>query len=668
MPKHTRTDKYCNCNKSSDKSILKEDKHHSFCQHCGCVLIKTPGGNIYYTLKTKQKRLPLDLSPISLIRHMKKKTEEDYPYIYEEFNVDKDDKYMKEKTVKAINVYLKHRKMLLIKLQKLMKTFDYCDMIFYQCLFYLDTYLSHEITDDFSEKKILYYLIGYFLISVKFKETDIYEPSLDSFYDLSKGIYLSMDKIAYYEVVCLKSINYNAFSYSAYDWISQLISNGIVFNCEINNNNEVILVKGHRHSLVNTINKYAIKLLLSLTAKSLFFKYSPMHIALSLIQIAREKYIEPAMIQEKLFFKLINLYGFKQNEYKNCYEEIKDEIKDINSESEKTMKDKDKDDKTEQVNDSNEHLINLKRAERNESTQKPLKKVKNIYVPNKLKSNTSIVHIKDNDLLNSRNNKNSSNTDKIENNNEANTENILDQDNTKEEKDMELTLNEVDSKKKYKLKSKLNNITNIKTMNRLSIDCKSNIFKSNDNLPYVNLNAKDRLSVVTISAKIEDKLDTPHNKNASYNKKKNKPVLKELQHIRFSEKRYNSIKTNDAHTNNTSKANSIEMEKDPEKQSTKKKSKFFSKSNKNIDSIDYNYKNKEGIKKKMLTSNKLPVISSFDERIETNIVEQNRNNHLHKTKKHYKLKNTINNLEIKVNMPEEEIKKINNGKKKVEVF
>ena len=77
MSKNTMTDKYCNCNKSSDKSILREDKNHSFCQICGCVLIKNSGRNIFYTLKMKQKRLPLDLSPISLISHMKKKTEED---------------------------------------------------------------------------------------------------------------------------------------------------------------------------------------------------------------------------------------------------------------------------------------------------------------------------------------------------------------------------------------------------------------------------------------------------------------------------------------------------------------------------------------------------------------------------------------------------------------
>ena len=207
-------------------------------------------------------------------------------------------------------------------------------MVFYQSLFFLDNYLSHNMTEDMTEKTVLYYLIGYFLCAVKFKETDIYEPTLDSFFDLSKGIYLSMDKIAYYEILCLKKIDYNVFSYSAYDWISQLISNGIVFNCEINNSNEIILIKGHIHSLLNTINKYAIKLLLNLTSKKLFFKYGPMYIAISIIQLSREKYIDKSMINETLFLNLINLYGIKFEDYKKCYEEIKEQINEINEESE----------------------------------------------------------------------------------------------------------------------------------------------------------------------------------------------------------------------------------------------------------------------------------------------------------------------------------------------
>ena len=45
---------------------------------------------------------------------MKIKTEEDYPFINEEYNINKDDKN-KERILRAINVYLKHRKMILLK-------------------------------------------------------------------------------------------------------------------------------------------------------------------------------------------------------------------------------------------------------------------------------------------------------------------------------------------------------------------------------------------------------------------------------------------------------------------------------------------------------------------------------------------------------------------------
>ena len=349
MSKNDRHHKYCNCQISTDKEILRPNIKYSFCQNCGCVLLKNHDGTIYFTLKPTQNKKSFDLSPIEFIRHMKKKTEEEYPFIYEEFNINKSDKHIKEKTLKSLNIYLNHRKMILIKLQKLMKTFNYCDISFYQTLFFLDTYLSHKITADMSEKVILYYLIGYFLCSVKIKETDIYEPSLDSFYDLSKGIYLSTSKIAYYEVLCLKAINYNVFSYSAYDWIMQLISNGVVFNCEVNSNNEIILIKGHRHSLVNTVNKHSLKLLLNITGKSIFFKYSPMHIAITLIQLTREKYIDKNMIKPKLFIYLINLYGVKQEDYKKCYEEIKDEINEMNHENENHHKEKD---------DINENRIN----------------------------------------------------------------------------------------------------------------------------------------------------------------------------------------------------------------------------------------------------------------------------------------------------------------------
>ena len=367
-----RQRKYCNCHISTNKTILKSDIDHSFCDKCGCILLKDDKGKIHYSLKAKHNRLPYDLSPITIIKNMKKKTDENTPFIYEEYNINKADKYIIEKTLKSIDIYLKHRKMLLLTLQKLIKAFDYCDMIFYHSLFYLDTYLSHHMTEEISEKKLLYYLIGFFLCSVKFKEVDAFEPPLNTFFDLSKEIYLTANKIAYYEVLCLKKINYNVFSYSAYDWLLQLISNGIVFNVEINKDNEIVLIKGHRHSVINAINKYAIKLILNLTNKNIFFKYAPMYMAFSLIQLAREKYLDKDLIKQKLFYDLVNIYGITPGDYIKCYGEIKVEMHSENDKSPKEEESHNLKDRNE-----NENLDELKTAERTGSSKKFSNKNKN---------------------------------------------------------------------------------------------------------------------------------------------------------------------------------------------------------------------------------------------------------------------------------------------------
>ena len=661
MSKNKKQHKYCNCHTSSDNEILKPNVSHSFCEKCGCVLIKNHEETIYFTLKPKQKRQPYDLSPIELIRHMKKKTEEKYPHIYEEFNLSKNDDHIKEKAMKSLNIYLKYRKMLLLKLQKLMKIFDYCDVTFYQTLFFLDTYLSHKMTEDTSEKTILYYLVGYFLCAVKIKETDIYEPSLDSFFDLSKGIYLSTDKIAYYEVRCLKSIHYNVFSYSAYDWISQLISNGVVFNCEVNNNNEVILIRGHRHSLVNTINKYAVKLLLNLTNRSVFFKYSPMHVAISLIQITREKYINKAMIKQNLFLSLINLYGIKFDDYKKCYEEIKAEIKEMNSESDIYQKEIDN------INgkEIDEHIPELKDHERNESTKKPMKIGKNIYVPNKLKSSNALIRMTVNSI---NNNRYENSPNKI--NDESNKEDSKEKENKEENLEIELSLNEAGSKKKYKIKSQKNIITIQNPTGHLSIDCNTNIFRSNQNLPRVNLKSRERYSFVTMNN--EDTTDSKHSKNFSLSKKKIKPIAKEIAHVRVDHERYHSINSKETH-NNSSLATSVEKDKEQEieRPNIKKKSKFFTASNKNAET---NNLDDDLPRNNIRTSTKLPIIWGFEslnnDRIETNIGEQNNLNHHnhHKTKKHYRLKTHIANAEIKDNPPDEDIKDSKNKRKLIEVL
>ena len=190
MSKNGNEKKYCNCPVSKNKLLLKTSINYSFCEKCGSILIKSSSGKLNYTIKQKQKIKPVEFDPIEIIKSMKKKTDAEYPYLNNEYNMSHMDQYNKDKLLKSINIYLKHRKSIILNLQKMMKMLDYSDLIFYQCLFYIDSYLSHNIDEEMSEKEVLYYLVGYFLCSAKLKETDIYEPSLDSFcYMKKKYIY-----------------------------------------------------------------------------------------------------------------------------------------------------------------------------------------------------------------------------------------------------------------------------------------------------------------------------------------------------------------------------------------------------------------------------------------------------------------------------------------------
>ena len=368
MPKGQKQNNYCSCHISSDENILKRNVDSSFCYKCSCILIKDSNGNIYHTLKPKQKIKETDINSKDIIISMRQCTELGYPFLNEEYNMTPEENNNKEKIYKSLDLYFNYRKMIIVNLQKMVKMFDFSDLIFYQSLFYLDHFLSHKMTDEITEKEILYYLVGYFLCSAKARETDIYEPSFDSFCSIDKKRYLNVEKIAYYEILCLKNIKYNIFSYSAYDWLSELISIGYVFDCEVNKNNTMIIINGHRHSLVNVINKYVMKILLKITTQKIFMKFSPMYIAFSLILLAREKYLDEKLIRPELFNELLNLYGVNFKDFKKCYKEIKAQLEEKHKEEEDEKNDFD----SKQLISEDTHGT----SEKNENLEKKEKKSK----------------------------------------------------------------------------------------------------------------------------------------------------------------------------------------------------------------------------------------------------------------------------------------------------
>ena len=286
-----------------------------------------------------------------------------------------------------------------------------------------------------------------------------------SFFDLEKGLYLSSSKIAKYEILCLKRVNFNVFSFSAHDWLIQLISNGIIFNSEIDKSNEILIINGHRHTIINTINKYSIKLLLFYTSKDIFFKYAPMYIALSIIQISREKYLNKNMINNKLYFKLIDLYGINYNDYQKCYEDLKSEKIENKNQNIKENKYEKKD-----INkDIKPFSVDKKEKNFNEN--------KHVHLSNiKMKSSKALISMKDN-LFNGGK-KNQHKKEELHNKN-----------------------------RKNKIKRNLH----------LSIDC--NTLNSNDNLPLINITSHKELNKLNPIIIKSNKFLTIHNEQQNQDNK-----------------------------------------------------------------------------------------------------------------------------------------------------
>ena len=146
-----------------------------------------------------------------------------------------------------------------------------------------------------------------------------------------------------------------------------------------------------------------------------------------------------------------------------------------------------------------------------------------------------MIHVQNNLVNNSKNDENSPNQLKDDSNNFSEDSKENEKENKKENKEIELSLNEVGPKKKYKIKSQKSNIALHKKDAYFSIDCNANISRSNQNLPLINLKPRERYSFMTINN--EETTESTHAKNISQIKNRNRPILKEINHVRANNNR-----------------------------------------------------------------------------------------------------------------------------------
>ena len=212
--------------------------------------------------------------------------------------------------------YCEKRNQILIYIHKLCTKLKYNDNSFYLTLYLVDTYLSRIFQEDITEKELFLVILGFFLISSKYIEDDIFEPEFGLFSNIEKSIPLTVEEISSYEIQCLTLVNYNLYIYTVYDWLNILLNNGIIFENEIKTKKEL-----------EEINMYTQKLLTIITSKIYFCRYSSMQIAFTIVHLSREKFLNKNLkLSEKLYKILLSLYDIEFSDYEECYNEIKKDI------------------------------------------------------------------------------------------------------------------------------------------------------------------------------------------------------------------------------------------------------------------------------------------------------------------------------------------------------
>lgn len=305
-----------------------------YCQECGNISIKH-NNNFIYTIKPKPKQKKTEVNPIAITRKMRENQNITFPNIDNIYNINHKIEKL-EDIKKKVNIYSKKRKLLLYYLQNITKKLSYSDLSFYHTLLFIDLYFTHNIKEDMTDEDLLYLLVGFFLVASKFYETDIFEPEMYNFNNINSGILLSSKLLLLYEMNCLKFLNYNIISYSTFEWLNILISNGYIFQGEIDT-----------YDYLNEIHLYTLKLLITLTPKIFFIKYSPLYNAIAIVQICREDKIDESKINKELFMKLLLLYDIDYKRYESCYKEMKEVLsKDSHSTQIKTKTIEITDDKT----------------------------------------------------------------------------------------------------------------------------------------------------------------------------------------------------------------------------------------------------------------------------------------------------------------------------------
>lgn len=299
--------KKCSHEIISEKLFLLR-RAYFYCYKCGKLII-VKDLNIYESL-IKGK---LEFNPIKMINQMLIKQKEEIEWINEKYKNNINDNNIKS------NIYIKNRDIFILYLKQLCSKMNYKENTFYHCLYLLDSYLINILKKEITKRTIFLIILGFFLISSKFTEDDIFEPNINRFCKINKDIVVSQSEILNMEIKCLQIINYHMINYSAYDWIKIFNKIGIIFNTNTNNINMEHIYEKQKYILKRLINS------------DILYRYNSFHIAISIIHISIDNIFISNKLNKDLFELFLSIFYYKFSDYELCYVNIKSIIFNYNS-------------------------------------------------------------------------------------------------------------------------------------------------------------------------------------------------------------------------------------------------------------------------------------------------------------------------------------------------
>ena len=277
---------------SQKLSKINNSEDSFFCQNCGLIIYQGKNNKFMNTVKPKENQSKTEIDPIELFINSYKAT----PFIV----IDKNSKYL-EKRSRAIKI-----------LEKLNNLYHYADDIFFLALTYMDYIFKslYNKNENLTNKKEELYILNCLLISEKFYDKDITNIPDYNIYLKYTIYYVDIMDIKMNEIDCLKILEYKLDHHSLYDILKAYMYNGFIFEKEIDSNSIGYQLK--------FAYNYAEKLFRDIVYSYITVLYPPYLIAFIIIHLTRKKFFDSKYIK-----KIKKSYNIRQNDYKECNDQIK---------------------------------------------------------------------------------------------------------------------------------------------------------------------------------------------------------------------------------------------------------------------------------------------------------------------------------------------------------